>query len=83
MDESGGAHIAVNPSGPGAAPPYRSGGSSFVGLNVRSMERIMAAVRAIGAEIVQEPDDYPRGLRALVRDPDGRVVELNQMRGTT
>ncbi len=69
-------HFAVIESGVGAAPAYRSGGSCYVGLAVPSVRAAVEAARAAGATILQEPEPYPWGLRALVVDPDGRVLEL-------
>jgi predicted enzyme related to lactoylglutathione lyase len=69
-------HFAVFHGGPGAAPEFRLGGSSFAGFTVNSLEAALGAAKAVKAEVVQEPTEYPWGWRALVKDPDGRVVEL-------
>ena len=34
------------------------------------------AVRHMGTQILQEPAEYPWGRRAVLRDPDGRPVEV-------
>lgn len=79
--ELGGVHLAVFAAADGApgapsAQAFRSAGSSFPGFAVASVERTVAELRALGAEVEQEPVRTPWGVRALVRDPDGRVVEV-------
>ncbi|MEX2029568.1 MAG: VOC family protein [Anaerolineales bacterium] len=76
--ELGRTHIAVFRSGPGEAPEFRSGGSSFAGFTVNSLEAALDAAKSVKAEVIQQPTQYPWGWRALVKDPDGRVVELFQ-----
>ena len=39
-------------------------------------------VRAAGSRVLQDPEEYPWGSRALVEDPDGRLVELFGRRET-
>ena len=72
----GSTHIAVFESSPGDAPEFRSGGSSFAGFSVQSLEVALEAASSVNAKIIREPIEYPWGVRALVSDPDGRVVEL-------
>jgi lactoylglutathione lyase len=55
---------------------HRGAGAQFFGLTVDDLGAAFAVSREHGAEVVQEPKSYPWGRRALVRDPDGRVVEL-------
>lgn len=76
----GGVHMAIHEVGPGRAPQWRSGGSDYFGFAVASLTETVAAARRIGARIRQEPEEYPWGPRALVEDPDGRVVELFERR---
>ena len=80
--EFGRTHFAVFEAGDGRAPEFRSGGSCFAGFAVASIEKAISAARVIGAEIIQEPESYPWGVRALVQDPDGRVVELFERAST-
>ncbi|QDU86611.1 Glyoxalase-like domain protein [Planctomycetes bacterium Pla163] len=58
------------------AADHRGAGAQFLGLTVDDLGAAFAVSREHGAEVVQEPKSYPWGRRALVRDPDGRVVEL-------
>jgi lactoylglutathione lyase len=72
-----GCHVAIFPAEhPGAAPAARSSGETMVGFRVPAVEVAVDAARELGAPILQEPDDYPWGRRALVEDPDGRRIEV-------
>jgi predicted enzyme related to lactoylglutathione lyase len=63
---------------PGAADAarWRSPGSSYFGVEVEGLGALIEEARAAGCSIRQEPETYPWGVRALLDDPDGRVVEL-------
>ncbi len=63
----------IYPQGNGA-----STAGAVVGFQVESIERALAAVQLLGAEVVLRPANGPWGLRAVVRDPDGHRVELSQ-----
>ncbi len=73
-----GVHFAVIPGPAGEAPERRQGGATQVGFKVSSLEETVARARAAGAAVLQEPEDVPWGRRAVLADPDGRPVELNQ-----
>ena len=47
-----------------------------LGFSVRDLHSTMASIRELGATIVDEPSETEWGQRAVVRDPDGRSVEL-------
>lgn len=53
--------------------------STRVGFAVGDVTAAVEAVRAQGARIDSKPNSGPDGLRAVVRDPDGRAVELIQV----
>lgn len=79
--ELGPVHFALFAAGAGGEALARgTAGAGMVGLQVASVEDAYARALAAGGEGVQEPDDFPWGRRALVKDPDGRVVELNRAR---
>ena len=66
-----------NPASPlGPAPPHKASGSQFFGLTVLDVEATLARALTAGAPLVEEARSFPWGRRALVQDPDGRVVEL-------
>jgi lactoylglutathione lyase len=76
----GGVHFALFDAGPpsGRAPQWREPGSSFPGFYVASLDDAVAALAAQGAPVLtaHQPRDW--GCRAVIEDPDGRPVEINQ-----
>ncbi|HEX8916637.1 MAG TPA: VOC family protein [Humisphaera sp.] len=54
--------------------------STRVGFAVDDVRSACEAVRAGGAAVLTEPAESPWGSRAVVRDPDGRAVELVEAR---
>ncbi|MEX0825681.1 MAG: VOC family protein [Acidimicrobiia bacterium] len=72
-----GVHFALVPGlEDGPARGFRTSGSSFPGFAVKSVGEVVEALRAGGARVIQEPAQYPWGLRAVVQDPDGRAIEV-------
>lgn len=49
-----------------------------LGFRVDSIREAVAALVSEGGTILQEPEESPWGLRAVVRDPDGHTVELTE-----
>jgi predicted enzyme related to lactoylglutathione lyase len=49
-----------------------------IGFNVRDVAAVVACCREAGAEIVRDVYDESFGKVALVRDPEGRVVQFVQ-----
>ena len=49
-----------------------------LGFVVESLSKIVKALEKQGISIVTKPTETERELRAIVRDPDGRVVELHE-----
>src|SRR5205807_2232323 len=47
-----------------------------LGLNVPKMDNAFLSLQALGTPIIEAPLETPWGYRAVVRDPDGRAVEL-------
>ena len=80
--ELGGAHIAVyaTEDDAPAIPSWREAGSTLVGVEVEDLEVVVAALDARGAVMLRAPEDVPWGRRAVFADPDGRPVELNQIK---
>lgn len=52
--------------------------STRLGFRVEDVVVTVQAVRDIGGRVESKPNSGPSGLRAVVRDPDGRAVELTQ-----
>ena len=79
----GGIHVAVLPAneadeGDGADPAWRAAGTTFVGLWVDSLDETADALERAGAEFLRSHEQCEWGCRVVVRDPDGRAVEVNQ-----
>lgn len=49
-----------------------------LGFVVESVVEVVEALQALCATVIAEPRLTQWGLRAVVRDPDGRAVELSQ-----
>ncbi len=49
-----------------------------LGFGVSDVKEVVESVRQL-AEVVSEPKQTQWGLRAVVRDPDGRAVELYEL----
>lgn len=74
--ELGSAHIAVFAAKPGNALKRGEGGATQIGFRVDSVEKALASVA--GAKVLIPLQEVPWGKRAVIEDPDGRPVELNQ-----
>jgi lactoylglutathione lyase len=49
-----------------------------LGFAVEHMHTLFTQLKESGTPVISEPSLTPWGLRAIVRDPDGRAVELYQ-----
>ena len=76
----GGVHFAILDAtgGRGRAPSWRLPGSSFPGFWVPSLADTVSALAAQGAPVLVEHELREWGCRAVLEDPDGRAVEINQ-----
>src|SRR5262249_21174851 len=52
--------------------------STRLGFAVRHLADVVQALQWIGTKIVTGPKDTAWGIQAVVKDPDGRSVELTQ-----
>ena len=64
--------------GGAGAPDRRDAGATIVGFRVESLAAVIDALAREGAVVLTAPQDTPWGKRAVVSDPDGRAVELNE-----
>jgi predicted enzyme related to lactoylglutathione lyase len=76
--EIGASHFAIFEATGGDAIRRNNGGCTQIGFQVSSVEDAFAASQKLGASVVWEPRNMPWGKAALVCDPDGRPVELNE-----
>ena len=49
-----------------------------LGFAVEKLDEVFAAFQAFGSPVVTPPQKSEWGYRAVVRDPDGRAVEISQ-----
>jgi lactoylglutathione lyase len=54
--------------------------STRLGFAVENVVKVISALEGIGSTIVTQPRVTAWGLQAVVKDPDGRSVELTQRR---
>jgi lactoylglutathione lyase len=75
-----GVHFALYsaPDSPTRAPQWRDAGSSFPGFYVTSLDDTMAALTVLKAPVLTGHQVRDWGCRAVVEDPDGRPIEINQ-----
>jgi predicted enzyme related to lactoylglutathione lyase len=52
--------------------------STRLGFSVDNLAEVVLALQAIGTQVVKQPTHTAWGLQAVVKDPDGRSVELAQ-----
>lgn len=75
-------HVAVFPAEPAPAtalaPARGEPGSTFVGFYVPSLEQTVERMAALGCRLLEPHQVRDWGCRAVVEDPDGRAVEVNQ-----
>lgn len=76
----GGVHFAVlDAEAPSdRTPAWRAAGSSFPGIYVESLDQTLTTLAKLGAPLLLAHQPRSWGCRAVVKDPDGRAVEINQ-----
>jgi lactoylglutathione lyase len=52
--------------------------SARLGFALTNLDEVVASFHALGSPVISAPQSSEWGYRAVVRDPDGRVVELYQ-----
>jgi lactoylglutathione lyase len=78
--EVGNTILEIYPGGNGAAPERKSGGATMLGFSVNSLDALLSVLTTQATQVITEPKDSPWGRRAVVLDPDGRAVELSELR---
>ncbi|MEO7995023.1 MAG: VOC family protein [bacterium] len=76
--EIGAAHFAIFEGTEGQAPKRHEGGGTMIGFRVDSLDAALARLEPLEIRMIYPPHDAPWGRRAVVLDPDGRAVELNE-----
>jgi predicted enzyme related to lactoylglutathione lyase len=49
-----------------------------LGFAVQNLNETVGVLQSIGTPVIRQPQTTSWGFRAVVRDPDGRAVELSQ-----
>jgi hypothetical protein len=57
---------------------YRGSGSTLLGFNVGNLDAVLDAMRLLNTPVLTAPKASAWGRQAVVLDPDGRTVELNE-----
>ena len=70
--------LEIYPGKPGIAPDRKSSGATMLGFQVASVNQTLEAINKIGAKIISSPQNTPHGCRALIEDPNGRAIEINE-----
>ncbi len=52
--------------------------STRLGFSVGNLAEVVQAIQGLGGTVVKQPTQTAWGLQAVVKDPDGRSVELTQ-----
>jgi lactoylglutathione lyase len=78
--EVGGIRVAVLDAETEVAHPgaWREAGSTFPGFWVDSLDGVLADLARAGTPLLLAHEPRGWGCRAVVKDPDGRTVELSQ-----
>jgi lactoylglutathione lyase len=75
----GGVRVAVLDAEAAAPPaPWRVAGTTFPGFWVDSLDAVLPDLTRAGAPLLLAHEPRPWGCRAVVKDPDGRTIELSQ-----
>ena len=77
---AGGAKVLLHERGdvPPGGDFDRATEQDHFALGVPDLDASAAALAAAGLVFLVEPQDFPWGRSAYLRDPDGRLVELSQ-----
>jgi lactoylglutathione lyase len=67
--------LEIYPAEAGTAPERKNGGATMLGFSVASVDGVLAQV---STTVITPPKDSAWGRRAVVLDPDGRAIELNE-----
>ncbi|MEP7284489.1 MAG: VOC family protein [Chloroflexota bacterium] len=77
--EIGGTVIEMFPGKPGTAPDRRTAGATVLGFQVTNIDELVETLQNSGSIVLTSAQESSYGRRAVVQDPDGRAIELNQL----
>lgn len=70
--------LEIYPGKEGTAPPRLQAGATMLGFQVGSVDEVVTALQALGAEIITPVKDSPWGRTVVVADFDGRAIGITQ-----
>jgi lactoylglutathione lyase len=65
-----------------APPDDPNHASAFLNIRVADIKKAYKEWSARGAKFLTEPKDHEREIRAYIRDPDGHLIEVGQIKGS-
>ena len=71
--------IEIYPEAAQDPQDYRGSGSTLLGLTVGLLDAVLNEMRVLSVPILTAPKASTWGRRAVVQDPDGRAIELNEL----
>lgn len=74
----GGVHIALYSGSASRALGRTEGGAAQLGFAVTRLDELVRRLVKLGVNVVRPAESVPWGRRAVVEDPDGRPIELNE-----
>jgi lactoylglutathione lyase len=74
--ETGSVVLEIYPGEEAERFNWKASGATMLGFNVRGLDGILSGLENTNAEFIANAKETPRGRRAMVVDPDGRLVEL-------
>jgi lactoylglutathione lyase len=63
-----------------STPPDPNRTSAFLNFRVADIAKAYKEWSARGAQFLTEPKDHGREIRAYIRDPDGHLIEVGEIR---
>ncbi|HEX2619522.1 MAG TPA: VOC family protein [Phototrophicaceae bacterium] len=70
--------LEIYPGKPGAAPDRKQAGATVIGFQIDDLDAMVVMLQSQSVIILTAPQISAWGKRAVVQDPDGRAIELNQ-----
>ena len=72
--------LEIFPGEPASPLNRKASGATMLGFSVASVDEAVLAAKNLGAQVVTAPTASPWGRRAVVVDPDGRGIELSELK---
>lgn len=73
--------LEIYPGSPQQPIDHRGSGATLLGFGVASLDSTLEALRPLAVEILTAPRSSAWGRRAVIKDPDGRAIEISEPLG--